>query len=346
MSNVRLSGLSRSFGPVHAVDDISIQIASGELLALLGPSGCGKTTLLRLIAGLEPADHGAVTIGGRDVTRLQTRLRSIGMVFQSYALFPNMTLRQNIAFPLRARRWERGPLVARTAELLSLVRLTDQADRYPRQVSGGQQQRAALARALAAKPEVLLLDEPLSALDAVVRTHLRDEIRRIQQLVGTTTVYVTHDQSEALAIADRVVVMQHGRIEQLASPEELYERPSTAFAASFVGSRNALALPVHAGRVSLGQAFAAPAPAAANGMAMAFFRPEDVEVSRNGAGQPAGVEMKVFLGALTRLHLVTEIDGVPLRFSADVPSRSASGLGVGDRVGVIVASAGVSVFPQ
>ncbi|HEY7599910.1 MAG TPA: ABC transporter ATP-binding protein, partial [Candidatus Limnocylindrales bacterium] len=197
MSEIRLERVSKSFGQVRALDEVSLAVAEGELLALLGPSGCGKTTLLRVVAGLEQPAAGAVFIGGSDVTARPTRERPIGMVFQSYALFPNLTVRQNVAFPLEVRGWRRERAAARVDELLSLTRLEPEADRYPGQISGGQAQRCALARALAPDPEVLLLDEPLSALDVLVRTHLRDEIRRIQQQVGTTTIYVTHDQSEA-----------------------------------------------------------------------------------------------------------------------------------------------------
>ena len=204
MTAVSLRGVTKRYGAVHALDNVSIDIASGELLALLGPSGCGKTTLLRSVAGLVHPDGGVIEIGGRDVSGVPTRERPIGMVFQSYALFPNMTIRENIAFPLSVRKRPAAEIKRRVDDLLDLVRLGPQADRYPNQVSGGQAQRCALGRALAPAPDVLLLDEPLSALDALVRGRLRDEIRRVQQLVKTTALYVTHDQSEALAIADRV----------------------------------------------------------------------------------------------------------------------------------------------
>ena len=232
---VRLEGLSRHYGPVVALDHLDLTLHPGELVALLGPSGCGKTTTLRLLAGLEDADTGRITVGGKDITRVSAAKRDMGMVFQAYSLFPHMTVRQNVAFGLRLRKVSAAQRDKRAIEMLDLVGLSTQADRYPHQISGGQQQRVALARALAIEPQVLLLDEPLSALDAKVRAQLRDEIRRIQLEVGITTLFVTHDQEEALAIADRVGVMREGRLEQLAPPTEVYSRPATSFVAEFVG---------------------------------------------------------------------------------------------------------------
>jgi putative spermidine/putrescine transport system ATP-binding protein len=344
MSSVDLIGVTKVFGHVRALDDVSLQIASGEMLALLGPSGCGKTTLLRLVAGLELPTAGRIRIGGDDVTAAPPRERPIGMVFQSYALFPNLTVRQNIAFPLEVRRRPAAEVKARVDELLDLVRLGSQADRYPNQISGGQAQRCALARALAPSPAVLLLDEPLSALDALVRTRLRDEIRRIQQVVKTTAIYVTHDQSEAMAIADRVAVMSHGRIEQVSRPPELYESPATRFSAMFVGGRNALELPVVDGRVALDGVFTVPSPAGASERVVAFFRPEDVEIAPNGVGRPAVVEVKIFLGAVTRLHLLTEVAGRQARFYADLPSRQAMAYEPGAKVTVRIDPANVRIF--
>jgi putative spermidine/putrescine transport system ATP-binding protein len=347
MSGVSLRDVSKAFGAVRALDDVSLDVQQGELVALLGPSGCGKTTLLRAVAGLERPDQGQILIGGTDVSDVPTRQRPIGMVFQSYALFPNMTVRQNVAFPLRVRGQAAEQIKRRVDELLELVHLTDQAERYPNQISGGQQQRAALGRALAPDPQVLLLDEPLSALDALVRTRLRDEIRRIQQAVRTTALYVTHDQAEAMAIADRVAVLNHGRIEQIARPPELYEAPSTRFSASFVGSRNAVELPIQDGWIRMGEAFRLAAPPGTNGVALVFFRPEDVEILTNGQGDghPATVEVKTFLGSLTRLHLVADIDGRQARMQADLPSRQALALEPGTAVRIRIDPAGVRVFP-
>jgi putative spermidine/putrescine transport system ATP-binding protein len=237
---VTLSHLTRTFGKVKALDDFSLDLAPGELVALLGPSGCGKTTALRALAGLEGVDSGAVVVGGRDVTRLPANRRDMAMVFQSYSLFPHLTVAGNIEFALGLRKVpsrRRGEAVAHNLEL---VGLGGHGDRYPHQLSGGQQQRVALARALAVRPQVLLLDEPLSALDAKVRVQLRDEIRRIQTEVGITTLFVTHDQEEALVIADRIGVMESGRLVQVGDPREIYSRPATPFVADFIGTTNAL----------------------------------------------------------------------------------------------------------
>jgi putative spermidine/putrescine transport system ATP-binding protein len=350
--SVRVEGVSKQFGAVQALADVSLEIRDGEMVALLGPSGCGKTTLLRMIAGLELPDAGRVVIDEADVTHVPARRRNVGMVFQSYALFPNLTVRDNIAFPLEVRGQPPSIVRARTDELLDLLQLAVQADRYPNQLSGGQQQRAALGRALAPSPAVLLLDEPLSALDALVRSTLRDEIRRVQQQLRITALYVTHDQSEAMAIADRVAVMQHGRIEQIAPPAELYDRPATRFAATFVGSRNAAELAIVDGRVRLGTAFEVAVPGGAS-RAVAFFRPEDVQLTPEASGpaggseggQPAAIEVRLFLGATTRFDLATEVDGVVARLSADVPTRVTGALGVGDHVRFRVAPELVQVFP-
>ena len=343
MSGIRLTGLQKRYGAVAALDDVSLDVGDGELIALLGPSGCGKTTLLRSVAGLERPDAGQIVVGNRDVTEIETRRRPIGMVFQSYALFPNMSIRENVGFPLKVRKQASSDIRRRVDELLELVGLSEQAERYPNQVSGGQQQRGALARALAPAPQVLLLDEPLSALDAQVRVRLRDEIRRIQQLVKTTTLYVTHDQAEAMAIADRVVVMNKGKIEQIARPAELYDEPTTRFSAGFVGNRNAVELPVHGGCIRFGSAFEVPVPGSA-ATALAFFRPEDVFFSPNGTGQPATVEATLFGGSTSRVHLVAELDGQHARFAADLPSRDVESMAAGMSVRVLVNPDHVRVF--
>ncbi|HEV2009563.1 MAG TPA: ABC transporter ATP-binding protein [Candidatus Limnocylindria bacterium] len=345
MSGVVLRDISKRFGAVQALDAFSLDVASGEMVVLLGPSGCGKTTLLRTIAGLERADSGQVLIGEHDVTDLRTAQRPIGMVFQNYALFPNMTLRQNVGFPLMVRKRRPQEIRPRVNELLELVHLSTQADRYPHQVSGGQQQRAAVARALAPAPAVLLFDEPLSALDALVRGRLRDELRRIQQAISTTAIYVTHDQSEAMAIADRVVVMDRGRVEQVARPAELYDSPTTPFSATFVGSRNALELPVRDGRVVLGDAFSVPARAGRNGSALVFFRPEDVEIDTAGQGHPVTLNVKIFHGPTTRLHLLADVDGKIASLHADIPSRQATQLELGTKLWIRVNPTGIRVFP-
>jgi putative spermidine/putrescine transport system ATP-binding protein len=237
---VELRGLTKRFGAIAALESFSLAAQPGELVVMLGPSGCGKTTALRALAGLESIDQGSVIIDGKDVTRVATEHRSIGMVFQNYSLFPNMTARANVEFGLRVRGMRARERAIKSSELLELVGLGHAADRFPHQLSGGQQQRIAIARALAIEPEVLLLDEPLSALDAKVRGQLREEIRRIQRELGITTFFVTHDQEEALALADRIAVLQSGHLEQFGAPWEVYGHPSTDFVARFVGQVNVL----------------------------------------------------------------------------------------------------------
>src|SRR5579859_2788859 len=239
-TSVVLRDLNRAFGATRALDGLSIEMAPGELVALLGPSGCGKTTALRIVAGFEFADYGEVRLDGKDISAVPASRRDMGMVFQSYSLFPNMSALDNVAFGLRMRKVAAGGRRKRAGDLLNMVGLAAQARQYPHQLSGGQQQRVALARALAIEPRVLLLDEPLSAMDAKVRLQLREQIRTLQQRLGTTTLFVTHDQEEALSMADRVGVMNKGRLEQIAAPDELYDHPATAFVAEFVGIMNRL----------------------------------------------------------------------------------------------------------
>src|SRR5512141_1365968 len=242
MAFLELSGIQKRFpgGAAPAVEDFTLAVDKGEFVSFLGPSGCGKTTTLRMIAGFERPTAGRIAVDGADITWRPPNQRNVGMVFQSYALFPNMTVADNVGFGLRVRKRSKDQIRRRVDELLTLINLPDKGDRYPWQLSGGQQQRVALARALAFEPEVLLLDEPLSALDAKIRVALRLEIRQIQRQLGITTVYVTHDQEEALSLSDRVVVMSEGRIEQVGKPFEIYNFPSTPFVASFVGTLNLL----------------------------------------------------------------------------------------------------------
>ena len=236
MPYLELNHLEKSFGATRVVKDFSLNIEKGEFISLLGPSGCGKTTVLRMVAGFETPTAGSIEIEGKDVVPLRPSQRNVGMVFQSYALFPNLTVVQNVAFGLRVAGVAKAETVDRVSEMLGLIGLRDLGDRYPFQLSGGQQQRVALARALAVRPRVLLLDEPLSALDAKIRVSLRAEIRAIQRDLGITTIFVTHDQEEALTMSDRVVVMNGGIAEQAGSPHEVYNRPKTRFVANFVGT--------------------------------------------------------------------------------------------------------------
>src|SRR5262249_29793883 len=251
--HLTVAGISKRFGGFSALEDVSLSVETGRLVCFLGPSGCGKTTLLRVIAGLEVQDQGRITIAGRDVTKLPPAQRDFGIVFQSYALFPNLTVAQNVGYGLVNQRRARAEVKTRVGDMLALVGLSEHAQKFPVQLSGGQQQRVALARALASSPSLLLLDEPLSALDARVRVHLRDEIKALQRRLGITTVMVTHDQEEALAMADRIVVLNSGRVEQMGSPAEIYSHPATVFVADFVGEMNMLeAVVAGRGRVKVG----------------------------------------------------------------------------------------------
>lgn len=238
MTHLELTHIHKSFGASVAVEDFNLTVQQGEFVSFLGPSGCGKTTTLRMVAGFEIPTSGTITINGKDLTNVPPNQRHVGMVFQSYALFPNMTVAQNVGYGLKIAKKEKTFIDQRVGEMLSLIQMEKFANRYPYQLSGGQQQRVALARALAISPEVLLLDEPLSALDAKIRVSLRSEIRSIQQQLGITTIYVTHDQEEALSLSDRIVVMSQGKMEQVGTPFEIYNFPQTQFAANFVGSLN------------------------------------------------------------------------------------------------------------
>jgi putative spermidine/putrescine transport system ATP-binding protein len=328
-----MEGLSRHYGTVVALDNLDLTVQPGELIALLGPSGCGKTTTLRLLAGLEDADTGHINVAGRDITRLPASKRDMGMVFQAYSLFPHMTVQQNVAFGLRLRKISSATRERRALEMLELVELGSQADRYPSQISGGQQQRVALARALAIEPQVLLLDEPLSALDAKVRAQLRDQIRRIQLEVGITTLFVTHDQEEALAIADRVGVMRAGRLEQLAPPTEVYSRPATPFVAEFVGLSNRLAGIVNGSTVTVrGHDLPLVDPSTPAGPVTAIVRPEAVTLASDSSGESGPMTGTViastFLGATSRVT----VDLGDTTIMAQLSTSDATKLPAGSRV--------------
>jgi len=330
---VRLENLVRRYGTVTALDGLSLTLAPGELVALLGPSGCGKTTALRLLAGLEEADGGRVVIDGEDVTNLPVNKRNIGMVFQAYSLFPHMVAWENVAFGLQMRGVPTAERKKRALETLELVGLGRFANRYANQMSGGQQQRVALARALCIQPEVLLLDEPLSALDAKVRSRLRDEIRRVQLEVGITTLFVTHDQEEALAIADRVGVMQAGKLEQLGPPTLVYSRPATPFVADFVGLTNRMEGTVRRGAVEIrGQSIPLVQPDVPDGPATALVRPEAVSIEGDGGTAPGALVGTViavaFLGAVSRVT----VDLGDTTVLAQLPTSAASEYPAGSKV--------------
>ncbi|MEV6233487.1 ABC transporter ATP-binding protein [Saccharopolyspora shandongensis] len=333
--------LRRSFGATTALDGLSLTINPGEMLALLGPSGCGKTTALRMVAGFERPDSGEVLVDGSDITGLPAHRRDVGMVFQSYSLFPHLTAADNVAFGMRMQGVPSAKRRARAHELLELVGLPTQARRYPRQLSGGQQQRVALARALALEPRMLLLDEPLSALDAKVRQSLRDEIRRLQQDLGITTLFVTHDQEEALSISDRVAVMRAGSLEHCATPDELYNAPATPFVAEFVGTMSRLPGRLNSDGtqvdvLDLTRPVQAHLPARSGSAATAhdtrdidvLVRPEALAISA-APGSRSQVVAASFRGATTRLTVRLDSGREAL---ADVPTAVASTVPVGSRV--------------
>ncbi len=296
---LELRGIRKAFDGSLALDDIDLSVGEHEFVCLLGPSGCGKTTLLRIVAGLLPSDSGTITLGGQDLSSVPARKRGFGIVFQSYSLFPNMTVAENVGYGLRIRGEARERIAARVRELLALIKLPDYAERYPHQLSGGQQQRVALARALAVDPALILLDEPLSALDARVRTDMRAEIHEVQRRLKIPTIMVTHDQEEALTLADKIVCMNDGRIEQMGSPSDLYLRPRTRFVASFVGLSNLL--PTDWVREAMPELLATR-PDGASERYEACLRPENLRVAADAQG-PGRVRDLIFMGNLTRLRV-------------------------------------------
>jgi putative spermidine/putrescine transport system ATP-binding protein len=340
MATVEAHGVSKAYNGRTVLAKLELDMADGELICLLGPSGCGKTTLLRIIAGFITPDSGTVLVGGKDVTALPASARRMGMVFQAYSLFPNMTALDNVRFGPRVSGVARPEQMKRAEHLLDLVGLGQHMQKYPHQMSGGQQQRVALARALAVQPQVLLLDEPLSALDAKVRVQLRDEIRRIQRETKITTVLVTHDQEEALSISDRVAVMNEGRLLQVATPATIYREPADAFVARFIGAAAVLPGVAGAGTVRVGDIdlVAGAASGHAPGSAVdLFIRPEHVRLEKMNGHIPPGavaadIRESTFYGSLTRVRL--SLPGMPdsAGLSADLPSEDAEGFGVGSRV--------------
>lgn len=300
--SVVFENVVKKYGEVTALKALDITIEPGTLVTLLGPSGCGKTTTLRLIAGLETATSGKVLIGGKDVTHLSATYRAVSMVFQSYALFPHMTVRENVAYGLTVKGMRKIEAHGKADEGLGMVGLKDFGDRLPSELSGGQQQRVAVARAIVLEPEVLLLDEPLSNLDAKLRRHVREEIRQIQQNLGLTAVYVTHDQEEAMAVSDRIIVMRNAEIAQEGSPHDLYERPKSAFIADFIGDANLVdcdVISVSDGRSEIavvGQKFMVPNEAGHKGAAKLVLRPHHIRLSSGGEGFEGNISYAAYLG--------------------------------------------------
>jgi putative spermidine/putrescine transport system ATP-binding protein len=313
MSFIEISHLKKSYAQNTVVHDFSLSIEKGEFISFLGPSGCGKTTILRMIAGFETASSGSIKIGGAEMTHLPPARRNVGMVFQAYALFPNLTVAGNIGFGLKIAGKSAREIDSRVAEMLELIKLPELGSRYPYQLSGGQQQRVALARALAIQPQVLLLDEPLSALDAKIRVSLREEIRALQRELGITTVFVTHDQEEALSISDRIVVMNQGRADQVGTPPEIYNNPATRFVASFVGTLNlfeARIVEPATGRISIdGQPVTTARDISTFGIAdetTVALRPEALSLGQGGEDRntlTGTVEEVAFLGAVIRVRV-------------------------------------------
>ncbi|MEO8038260.1 MAG: sulfate ABC transporter ATP-binding protein [Betaproteobacteria bacterium] len=339
--SIEVKGLNKRFGTFAALDNVSLEVRSGELLALLGPSGSGKTTLLRVIAGLETVDSGQVLFHGADATSQHVRERNVGFVFQHYALFRHMSIFENVAFGLRVRPKQRRPAESeirrKVMELLGLVQLDWLADRYPQQLSGGQRQRIALARALAVEPQVLLLDEPFGALDAKVRQELRRWLRRLHDEMHITSVFVTHDQDEALEVSDRVVVMNEGRIQQVGTPQEVYDHPVNAFVYQFLGNVNLFHGRMDEGRALIGRG-EVPVPThgeSPSGAAVAYARPHDIDVVRPIHGEhgiAARVEHLLAVGPVVRIDLQPDDGAVPIHAEISRELARSLALVAGDRV--------------
>ncbi|MFJ3486029.1 putative 2-aminoethylphosphonate ABC transporter ATP-binding protein [Pseudomonas sp. NPDC090202] len=341
--DLQLRDIHKGFGAFKALDGVSLDIAAGELICLLGPSGCGKTTLLRCIAGLERQDHGQIHFSGHDVSHLPPQGRDYGILFQSYALFPNLKVAQNIAYGLNGQG--REAIRSRVAEMLELVGLSGSGEKYPAQLSGGQQQRVALARALAPSPSLLLLDEPMSALDARVREHLCGELRSLQRKLGITTLMVTHNQDEAMLMADRIAVMNHGRVEQYATPQEIYDRPATPFVAEFVGQGNWLPCRREGSHARVGQISLRLAEAGGDAQGRLFCRPEAILINPQSTQEnlfPARMRDMTFLG--NRCRLSFELDALPGHALLAETAPESMPLLQGNRISVAMPPHSLQVF--
>ncbi|WP_019939795.1 ABC transporter ATP-binding protein [Bordetella sp. FB-8] len=347
MAKVSLDRLKKQFGGAVAVSDFSLEISDGELVAFLGPSGCGKTTTLRMIAGFVEPTAGTIRIGETDVTMLPAHKRNTGMVFQRYALFPHMTVAQNVSFGLEMSRMPASERAARIRTVLDMVRMSDLSDRYPRQLSGGQQQRVAIARALAIEPKVFLLDEPLSNLDAKLRVEVREEIRALQQRLGLTTVFVTHDQEEALAIADRMAIMHDGKVQQVGAPQELYERPANLFVADFLGKMNFFTGGMDGDTAFVTSAHMRVSVASALSNATHLgVRPERTRLSIHpvpGNALPGTVESTVYLGSQIEVKVKLDSGASVLAQVTNAAEREVSGR-PGERVHVCFQPADCVLF--
>jgi iron(III) transport system ATP-binding protein len=347
---LRITGLTKKFGEFTALSDVSLEVQESEFICFLGPSGCGKTTLLRAIAGLDIQTYGKIEQAGRDISSLPPAERDFGIVFQSYALFPNLTIERNIGFGLENLGQPAGKVRQRVEELLELVGMPEQGKKYPAQLSGGQQQRVALARAIAISPGLLLLDEPLSALDAKVRVKLRHEVKQLQHKLGITTIMVTHDQEEALTMADRIVVINNGLIEQVGTPEEIYRKPATRFVAEFIGSMNFLpAAASGEGRVRIGQAEfrvnLEDSGHESGESVLAAIRPEDIQVGGNAENSlDARVDYVEFLGPFVRAELSSDIGAGPIYadFSANLVRRES--LQEGSRLRIVLPADSIRLY--
>lgn len=343
MAFLELQGLSKRYAEINVVDGFSLGVAKGEFVCLLGPSGCGKTTTLQMVAGFVPPSSGRIELDGRDITHLRSNRRGLGIVFQSYALFPHMTVAENVSFGLEMRGVAPAERSQRVGHALELMQLAALADRYPRAISGGQRQRVALARALVIQPPVLLLDEPMGALDAKLREDMQIELRALQHRVGVTTLMVTHDQAEAMTLADRVVLMNHGRIEQVGRPFEMYEQPNGRFSSTFLGRANVFAGRVVEGRFEVGGHCLPTPPGAPAGAADYIVRPEKVEFSDSGAIVRGRVGARAFLGS----HWLFQVDTALGTVQSTQANSGLPRCSEGDEVGLAWAAASVRIVaPQ